>query len=71
MMSALLVAISLGWHGLGRLLRHIQQWLCSPNGTPGGMVLYPNSITLGLVKNVNLLVVGDEHLLRDKVRGAE
>ena len=71
MMSALFVAMSLGWRELGRLPRHTQQRLCSPNGTPGGMVLYPNGVTLGLVKNVNLLVVGDEHLLRDKMRGAE
>jgi hypothetical protein len=43
----------------------------SPNGTPGRMVVYPDGIALSLVEDVNLFLIGDEHLLGKLVRSVK
>jgi hypothetical protein len=50
--------------------RFIGLTVCSPNGTPGRMAVYLNCVAFGLVEDVNLFLIGDEHLLWSGGEGA-
>ena len=48
--------------------RILQVTMRLPDGTPSRMAVYGDGITLGLVKDVDLFLVGDKHLLQGLVR---
>jgi hypothetical protein len=43
----------------------------SPDGAPSRMVVYSDGIALSLVEDVNLFLIGDEHLLGKLVKSVK